>query len=667
MFRRRTRRAVGYRAIVPLDKLTVLRQASFGERIAEQEMKELGSYFVETDQWRQLIAGTKDIVYGAKGSGKSALYSLLLQKEDDLLGRGILIVPAERPTGTPAFRDIASDPPTSEDEFVGLWKLYFLSLVGKVLQDWGIETPEARKVLVALADAKLADPDLKLQDRLRRALAYVRRAVRPTGVETSLSLDPLTGMPTAVHGRIVIGASDPDWRKAGYQSVDDFLELADTALADSEFDVWIVLDRLDVAFITHQQLEQNALRALFIGYRDMQSLDNIGLKIFLRTDIWRRLTAGGFREASHITRHLTITWERQALVQLILRRVLRNEGICKYYDVDPVDVYAKVDEQDALLRRMLPDQVDAGKNPATFEWMLSRTQDGTGQAAPRELIHLMSSLRDNQLKRLEVGHGEPLGESLFDRAAFKEALREVSHVRLTQTLYAEYPDLKPLVERLEGEKTQQTPQTLAGLWGISQDEARRQATLLVDVGFFEARGVKEVPVYWVPFLYRDGLNMVQGEAVGFLRFGRQVLERVSQQTAAQLDTDQEPLITASNAGVGYEEVFLRFRDTRRAQSVVLWFVAAEPRTPMALYGRADPLIMVGLKQTLTEELDQAAWRLRLGDGGFRWYKHVDRSVAGYRLMVEVPSFNTSSPDQVSLELSEKLVRALRSARLIQHD
>jgi hypothetical protein len=442
------------------------------------------------------------------------------------------------------------------------------------------------------------------------------------------------------------------------------LEAANTALADASFEVWVVLDRLDVAFMAHPQLEHNALRALFIAYRDIQSLDNIKLKIFLRTDIWRRITAGGFREASHITRHLTITWERQALVQLILRRVLRNAGICAYYDVNQIDVYAQVNQQDALLRRMLPDQVDAGRNRTTFEWMLSRTQDGFGQAAPRELIHLMSSLRDNQIKRIEVGHNEPPAELLFDRAAFKEALREVSQVRLTQTLYAEYPDLKPLVERLDREKTQQTPQTLAGLWGVGQDQARKKASLLVDIGFFEARGEKEAPVYWVPFLYRDGLRMVQGEAVGFLRFGRQVIDRIAGQIAAQCDEDQEPQITASNAGVGYEEVYVTFRDTQRAQWVALWFVAAEPRTPMALYGRTEPVVVVGLKQNFTDELDRAAWRIRLGDGGFRWYKHFDRATAGYRLVAEVPSFNTSSPEQVALELSQRLVRALRSARLV---
>jgi hypothetical protein len=54
------------------NKHGVLKTLTFGKRIAEEELDALGSYFVETDHWRKLIAGEVDIVYGAKGSGKSA-------------------------------------------------------------------------------------------------------------------------------------------------------------------------------------------------------------------------------------------------------------------------------------------------------------------------------------------------------------------------------------------------------------------------------------------------------------------------------------------------------------------------------------------------------------------------------------------------------------------
>ncbi|MCH7662417.1 MAG: hypothetical protein IH859_00935 [Chloroflexi bacterium] len=95
--------------------------------------------------------------------------------------------------------------------------------------------------------------------------------------------------------------------------------------------------------------------------------------------------------------------------------------------------------QEEFFFRMFPDQVDVGPNkPSTIEWLLSRTRDGTKLNTPRELIHFLNSLRAEQMRRYELGEPDPDGESLFDRAAFKDSLPEVSKVRLTQTLYAEH-------------------------------------------------------------------------------------------------------------------------------------------------------------------------------------------------------------------------------------
>lgn len=489
-----------------------MQQASFGERIAEQEIDELAEYFVETDQWRRLFAGDVDVVYGPKGSGKSALYSLLVTKQQELFDRGILIVPAENPSGAPAFQDVAEDPPTSEAEFVGLWKVYFLGLVAMVLREYGVETPEAKRVYQALSEAGLLDVGNNLRSRLHAARDYVRQMAQAESLEGGLALDPNTGMPIGFTGKITLGQPRAELRAAGIVSIDDLLEAANQALAALDFSVWLILDRLDVAFVTQETLEQNALRALFKVYLDLQALDKISVKIFLRTDIWRSITESGFREASHITRALTISWERQSLLNVVMRRALRNGGICELYATDPTLVLTSVPEQEALLKRMLPEQVDLGRNPETFDWMLSRTQDGSARTAPRELIHLMSSLRESQLKRYEVGHDPPPAQQLFDRAAFKDALKAVSDTRLTTTLFAEYPHLKSPVEQLEGEKTQQTPETLARVWSVSPAEARTLAEELVEVGFFERRGTKQDPAYWVPFLYRDALQMVQGEA-----------------------------------------------------------------------------------------------------------------------------------------------------------
>lgn len=85
-------------------------------------------------------------------------------------------------------------------------------------------------------------------------------------------------------------------------------------------------------------------------------------------------------------------------------------------------------------------------------------------------------------------------------------------MRLEQTLYAEHPKLRPRLQALAGEKTEQTPSTLAKIWKVKPDEALVLANELVGVGFFEPIGSKDEPAFWVPFLYRDALDMIQGAA-----------------------------------------------------------------------------------------------------------------------------------------------------------
>ncbi len=485
---------------------------SFGERIAEQEVESLVEYFVETEQWRKLHSGAVDIVYGTKGAGKSALYSLLLAREDDLFDRGVFIIAAENPSGTPVFAEIKVEPPTSEHEFTGLWKLYFICLIGNELRKYDVNNQGAKDVYSVLEQAKLLPKKITLKTLLIAVRDYSKRLTDAESVEGGLAIDPVTGLIVGVKGKITFREPSQELRDAGLMSVDTLLEKVNAALVEEKMTVWILLDRLDVAFDQSDALEYNALRALFKAYLDTAPLNNIKLKVFLRTDIWRRITEGGFREASHITKHLTITWERQSLLNLVVRRLLANQPFNARYELDPEVILASVDEQERLIKRIMPDQVDTGKNPPTFDWMLTRTQDGTKKTAPRELIHLLSSLKDEQTRRLELGHAEPVGDLLFDRTTFKEALKAVSEERLTKTLYAESNNLKTYIEKLRGEKTQQAPETLARIWGLEDEKARDIADQLVGVGFFENRGEKRQPIYWVPFLYRDALGMIQGEA-----------------------------------------------------------------------------------------------------------------------------------------------------------
>jgi hypothetical protein len=496
-----------------VSKREVLQGLTIGRRVAEEEIDQLASYFVETDQWRRVISGEVDIVFGPKGAGKSAIYSTLLSRESDLFDEKVLLVSAEQPRGTPAFKDLVADPPASEVEFVGLWKFYILSLLGGVLVDYEMKSDQARLVLSALKEAGLVPAGrAPLRGLIKGALDYVRMLLRPESFETGISLDPATGAPTGVTAKITLGEPSAADKRSGYVSVDELLKLADEALELAGYRVWILFDRLDVAFAESRELEANALRALFKVYLDLLASSQFSLKIFLRTDIWKSITAGGFREASHITRTMTISWNEASLLNLVVRRLLQNDSLTDMYSVDSQEVLSDASKQQEFFERLVPEQVDSGRNPRTFQWLLGRAQDGTKTVAPRELIHLLSQAKAEQLKMLDRGEREPQDKMIFSRQALREALPEVSRVRLEQTIYAEYPEVKEHLEALRREKTNQTLESLSEIWSVSVEEAQTLAAHLVEIGFFEPRGYKGNPSYWVPFLYRPALEMSQGTA-----------------------------------------------------------------------------------------------------------------------------------------------------------
>jgi hypothetical protein len=493
------------------DKRQILREISFGARVAEDEAAELSHYFVETDQWQRMYRGDIDVVYGAKGSGKSAIFALLLSREDELFDRRILLAGVEDPRGAPVFSQLVADPPTSEAEFRALWKLYFLTLVGRQLRDYQVAGPLASRVVAELEKIGLLAHGSNLRRLLNSALRYVRTA-RSATLEAGIRVDPYTGMPEGVVGGITFREPDADerWRH-GLISIDETFELADQALADADLRIWLVLDRLDIAFAESDELEANALRALFRVYLGLRRLERISIKVFLRSDIWERVTRDGFREASHITKELTIVWNPESLRHLIIRRLLRNQVVKRRFGADErtlLEEGFQVHLFQAILPRK-PSPRDA-RATATFDWILSMVRDGSGVAEPRELIHLFNAARDAQIRRLEMGLPPPPGDALFDLTAFAEALAEVSRARLQQTVYSEHPRYRRWIEQLVGERTEFTLRGLSAPWSVNVREAGRRAERLAGIGVLEQTGTRAMPSYRVPLLYRPALGLLTG-------------------------------------------------------------------------------------------------------------------------------------------------------------
>jgi len=80
-------------------------------------------------------------------------------------------------------------------------------------------------------------------------LRHVRRVLQAESISLGeIEIDPITGQPKGVIGKIILREPTVNSRKLGMVTPDDLFEKVDTALRMNGRKIWILLDRLDVVF-----------------------------------------------------------------------------------------------------------------------------------------------------------------------------------------------------------------------------------------------------------------------------------------------------------------------------------------------------------------------------------------------------------------------------------
>jgi hypothetical protein len=128
------------------------------------------------------------------------------------------------------------------------------------MHDYGINNDCAKELRNHLSDQGFIEEQLDLARVLKATLKYARRFFAPK-IEASIIVDPQTGLHTYT-GKIIPGEPDKEQIEHGFISIDRLASIGERALAAADFQIWVLLDRL-VAFAENQELEKNALRALF--------------------------------------------------------------------------------------------------------------------------------------------------------------------------------------------------------------------------------------------------------------------------------------------------------------------------------------------------------------------------------------------------------------------
>lgn len=483
-----------------MDGKSLLKMLSLGASVAEFD-DDLDKYFVQTDTFATVISDGGDIISGDKGTGKTAIYRILKQNYRSYSELNhVEIVDAFNPQGDPVFQRLTYGPDLSEDQYRTFWKAYVLSLVGNWLL--GIYEPsfndEMRELKNTLDHLGLTATDVSPETIFGNLHGLVTRLTKPESVEVGFTVTE-TGMPVMTP-KVDLGPE----RKFGEQIYNgDFLGVLDKAIQSTDLVIWVLFDRLDEAFSGRQDVEIPALRALMRTYLDLTNLKGLKLKLFLRKDLFRRITKGGFVNLTHINaRKIDIVWDDEDLIDMVVRRVLRNE--------DLKQILEKTENNDKIFSVLLPNQIDAGdRKPLTKTWIMGRIRDGNNNRPPRNMIDLLNMARDSQIRReqRDPRDVDTIAGPLIEADAVKRALTQLSEQRVQDTLLAEAVDLSEVIQKFRDGKSEHNEETLRQTIGkISNYSDIKQS--LVDIGFLEEFGRN----YKIPMLYRDGLRIKQGKA-----------------------------------------------------------------------------------------------------------------------------------------------------------
>lgn len=483
-----------------MDKIELLSSLFLGNSVAEYD-DNLKNYFVTTSQVEEIIRDRWDIVRGAKGSGKSAIRVSLSEKKDtepDL--EDVILVEAVNHQGDPVFRQVfmSLNLPVDESSLINAWKIYIINLV------WP-HVKEISSNFTGLEDYLTSNKLIINQPTLLQRLSFaIARVFTPQ--KFSLTLQDPNGFSFRYEGEVVL--CNPESEPVTGIDFNYIFETLNSLLGESR--LWVLMDRLDDAFPDNQELEVLALKSLLYAYKDIAGLSSLKLKIFLRDDVYERITVDGFRSLTHVNANAMppIYWTEDKLIHLVAERFLFNDSFKTYLleqGYNPEDIKT-TDDRKLLMLIIFRDQVDIGsKNPPTIGWIINHVVDGKGVATPRDVISLIDKARQYQIEQWSMNKINDDENYLISPTALKRALTTVSGDKLNTQVYAEYPNLRLHIEQFRNGKAEHDENSLQILFGSEWAKIVEQ---LISIGL-----ITSLTSSWkIPFLYRDALNVTQGKA-----------------------------------------------------------------------------------------------------------------------------------------------------------
>ena len=492
-------------ALKGLNRLEIITSLRFPERDAKSiAADDFELFFQKTSDFNRLLDDARWVVRGRKGTGKSTLFHLFVEHQDNAIKRargklnGIHILPGHgpvinatlRPT-TDVFEEIQRSMNAQGRDWLSLWRAYAIIRIFASNQ---------RHLLDSVLKAKEMRP---LRNHLHANFPdHSRDPWRSTHTSSLLEMleSPYSGL-----------------------SRDLLLDL-NKSLEEKNKKLWLLYDDLDQDLQESSPWRGDALGGLLrLAYDcNNQDLHQLRFKIFLREDIWSALV---FTNKSHFgePRTLELQWRIDDFMRLAyrlavggsqpFRRLAQREFPLTDQEIDSAD-------EETLRKALAPLwglNQEKGKKAVAANWVYARLTDARDNTYPRSLAVLLRAARSEELRM--YNEKQAPSDRLLSPRAMQAGLQEAS-VERVNALKNEHPLLRPFLEELQNNaplRSQFNASELKKIWNETSKAAFKtfeSFVLQLDAaGLLVKKKARANYEYGIANLYIDGLGLtrVQGE------------------------------------------------------------------------------------------------------------------------------------------------------------
>ena len=467
----------------------IIESLQFQALNAADPKQDLNLLFQKTANFDKFLDETTCLIRGRKGTGKTALYLLLLKHESKAkqLARGRLDSVTflsghggfqnSRPTRN-EFQIINDNLTDNNGTWEAFWRAY---LILRLFQENSLKLPDKGGQKTQLREILKGLSRENWQSEHTRALIQL-------STDSNLRL-----------------------------ILPEVLDILKEQPRDKNQTLWLLYDDLDEDFPEKNGVRQQALTGLFqlIQSCDARRLTSIRFKIFLREDIWNRLN---FDNKSHFNgRDLFLTWTRVDFLRLALRQAMQSRDFKSFVDRSaPVENIDNANEE--TLNRALDllwgiRRRTSHRSKYVYRWVYERLSDLNGTAFPRSLSALLQGAKEQELTYKEQTSVKYPTDRLLRGTSLEIGLEKASEERC-DAIEQEYPELCQFFEALEGVQSLPSREQLENVWQKSAREIYSDfnefANFLSEIGLAKWRekeqryGFADIYVYGFKMERRGG-------------------------------------------------------------------------------------------------------------------------------------------------------------------